>query len=289
MRSLLLVAHHERDEVPDLLQRTARWAKAHHLVPVMRDDDRERYAEHGLAELGDASEVALVVSLGGDGTMLRAVQTVAGLAVPIIGVNLGRLSYLTDVDPLALELALDRWSVGAARGLWRIEERLMLDVSVPCAPDQPDAARRWLALNEAVIERHEPGHTLRVRVAIEGETFTSYAADALIVATPTGSTAYSMSARGPIVTPTHRALLLTAVAPHMLFDRSLVLEPTERLTLELLEPRPAVLTIDGRLVCPLQPGEQVEVAAADTAAQLVRFGTQRFHQLLKAKFGLADR
>ena len=148
---------------------------------------------------------------------------------------------------------------------------------------------RYRALNEGVIEKRESGHTVRLLVSIAGTVFTSYATDGLIVATPTGSTAYSLSARGPIVSPQHRALLLTPVSPHMLFDRSLVLDPDEVVRVEVLGPRPADLAVDGRVVAALSEGDAVTCAPADVVARFVRFGARHFHQILKSKFGLADR
>ena len=124
---------------------------------------------------------------------------------------------------------------------------------------------------------------------IDGTPFTSYAADGLILATPTGSTAYSMSARGPVLSPRLRAVLLTPVSPHMLFDRSLVLDPSERVEVELLGHRPATLSIDGQPVASLTEGDRVSVTPSDHVARFVRFGNRRFHQILKTKFGLSDR
>ena len=126
-------------------------------------------------------------------------------------------------------------------------------------------------------------------VHLDGAPFTTYAADGLIVATPTGSTAYSMSVRGPIVSPKHRALLLTPVSPHMLFDRSLVLDPDEDVAIEVIGDRDAALSIDGRPVGVLVPGATVTCRAADQVARFVRFGERSFHRILKAKFGLSDR
>ena len=127
-------------------------------------------------------------------------------------------------------------------------------------------------------------------VRIDGAPFTTYAADGLIVATPTGSTAYSLSARGPIVSPRHRALLLTPVSPHMLFDRSLVLDPEESIEIEVSGHRSADLNVDGQRATTLAPGRRtVRCRAADEPARFVRFGPRRFHQILKAKFGLSDR
>ena len=128
-----------------------------------------------------------------------------------------------------------------------------------------DGGRRveatWRALNEVVVEKHESGHTVRLLAGIAGEPFTSYAADGLIVATPTGSTAYSLSARGPVVSPRHRALLLTPVSPHMLFDRTLVLDPTETVEIEVAGYRRAGLAVDGQLVATLDDGDVVTCRA----------------------------
>ena len=183
----------------------------------------------------------LVLSLGGDGTMLRTVRVLDGAPVPILGVNLGWLGYLTEIEPPDLTKGLARFVAGPIEGEWWLDERLMLDVRV-----NGGTGGTWRALNEAVVEKRESGHTVRLLRRIDGEPFTSYSADGLIVATPTGSTAYSLSARGPVVSPKHRALLLTPVSPHGLFDRSLVLDPSEAIELEVVGHRQAVLAIDGQ-------------------------------------------
>ncbi len=146
-----------------------------------------------------------------------------------------------------------------------------------------------LAFNEAVLEKTPMGHTVRLAVSVDGEFFTTYAADGLIVATPTGSTAYAFSARGPIVAPTHRALLLTPVSAHMLFDRTLVLEPSAVLRLTVDGHRTATLSVDGRNLGELREGESISCTGATRSARLVTFGPRDFLQILKAKFGLNDR
>ena len=147
----------------------------------------------------------------------------------------------------------------------------------------------WRALNEVVVEKHAAGHTVSLLARIDGEPFTSFAADGLIVATPTGSTAYSLSARGPVVSPRHRALLLTPVSPHMLFDRTLVLDPSEVVEIEVLGHRRAEVAVDGRLVLTVDPGDVVTCRPAAETARFIRFGPYRYHQILKQKFGLTDR
>jgi len=126
-------------------------------------------------------------------------------------------------------------------------------------------------------------------VDINGTFFTSYAADGLIVATPTGSTAYSFSARGPIVSPRHRCLLLTPVSPHMLFDRSLVLDADEELRFTVDQPQGVMLTLDGRSLGGLDLCDTVTCTGGGKPARIVSFARRDFHQILKLKFGLADR
>ena len=227
-------------------------------------------------------EADVLVSLGGDGTMLRSVELLDGHGVPLIGVNFGSLGYLTEVEPDGLANALDRFALGAEEGEWHIDERMMLDVAI-------NGSLVGRALNEAVVEKNQSGHTVRLLARIDGDAFTHYEADGLIVSTPTGSTAYSLSARGPIVSPRHRAVLLTPVSPHMLFDRSLVLDPSETVEIEVTGHRRAEVAIDGQPKAQLGAGDVVTCVPADVTANFVRFGAYRYHQILKAKFGLADR
>ncbi|MDP6975468.1 MAG: NAD(+)/NADH kinase [Acidimicrobiales bacterium] len=234
-----------------------------------------------LGGAGDADGLDLVVSLGGDGSILRAVHLLDGRAVPVLGVNFGQLGYLTACEPDDVEASIGR----VLRGEHAIEERMMLRVDVHRADG--DHAGGDHGLNELVVER--TGHTIRLGVWFDGSFFTSYAADGLIVATPTGSTAYAFSARGPIVDALHRSLQLTPVSAHMLFDRTLVLGPETEIALEVLGDRPATCTVDGREVAPLGEGDRVVCTSSDRAARLVAFGERQFERVLKAKFGLEDR
>lgn len=279
-----IVAHHERPEARLLAHSATKWlSDRHHTAWVPSADARSS----GLAELGadlPLSEADLVVCIGGDGTVLRAIELLDGREAPIIAVNLGSLAYLTEVEPPALTQALERFFDGDCQ----TEERMLLDVSLIRSGEHLPAAS-WRALNEAVIEKEESGHTVRLLVNIDGEPFTSYAADGMIVATPTGSTAYSLSARGPVISPKLHAMLLTPVSPHQLFDRSLVLSPDEAVGIELAGHRSAALTVDGRRVATLGSGDLVRCSPSSARAHFVCFGKRRFHHVLRAKFGLADR
>jgi NAD+ kinase len=282
MTAVAVVAHHEREDAAMLAKFAITWLheRGHEAWVVPGDA-----AALDLGDLVDERALAgadLLVCLGGDGTMLRAVRLLDGAPVPLLGVNVGVLGYLTEIDPPELTRALERFLLGPEAGQWQLDERMMLHVSVA-----GDGA--WRALNEAVVEKHDSGHTVRLLASIAGEPFTSYAADGLIVATPTGSTAYSLSARGPIVSPKHRAMLLTPVSPHMLFDRTLVLEPSETVAIEVAGFRPAALAIDGQRVATLAEGDVVTCRPAAETARFVRLSAHHFHQILKSKFGLSDR
>ena len=231
----------------------------------------------------DLEGADLLVSLGGDGTLLRSVDSALATSVPVLGVNLGLLGYLTEVEPAGLEDALDRF----LQGRYEVEERMTLAVTVTGADGA--VLVEQCALNEATVEKTVPGHTVRIAASIDGTPFVTYAADGLLLSTPTGSTAYNLSARGPLLSPRLRALVLTPVSPHMLFDRPLVLDPDQRIRLEVLGPRPAVLVIDGLTVATLEPGATVDCREGDRPARLVTFGSRDFHAILRAKFHLADR
>jgi NAD+ kinase len=274
MALIAFYTHPLRPEAAALAERAARWLAGQ--------------GHRSMSALGPDGEVTvdgadLLVSLGGDGTLLRSVEVALAGGIPVLGVNIGRLGYLTQVEPSGLEAALAAFLAGEHQ----VEERMTLSVTVTGPDGRPEVER--VALNEATVEKTVPGHTVRIAASIDGHPFVTYAADGLLVSTPTGSTAYNLSARGPVLSPRLRAIVLTPVSPHMLFDRPLVLDPTERLTFEVLEPRPAVLVVDGVTVTVLEPGATVECREGDRPARLVTFGTRDFHAILRAKFHLADR
>ncbi len=283
MALVVLVVHEDRPEAV---------AQAEALAAALTADGHrvDRSDDPGFAADGLNDATDLVVSLGGDGSILRAVDLLAGRHAPILGVNHGELGYLTTVEPTEAHSAVVR----ALAGDHDLEERMMLRVEVQrkAGGGVPEVVA--YALNEAVVERRATdgeagGQTVRVGVTLDGESFTSYAADGLIAATPTGSTAYAFSARGPIVDPLHRAIQLTPVSPHMLFDRTLVLDPSTEVGMEVLGRRAAICTVDGRPVADLAGGDRVVCTAAERVARLVTFGPRDLRGLLVNRFGLADR
>jgi NAD+ kinase len=286
MSAIFVVAHHTRGEIGPLLVDLEAWCKKNeHVLWMLPADAQARGCGH-LASDRAAMDADVVLSLGGDGTVLRAVHLLDGAPVPILGVNVGTLGYLTEIEPSECISALQRWVSGKEDKDFIIDKRMMLTVLVKRADGSSDIS--WRALNEAVLEKQQSGHTVWLDVVINSELFATYSADGLIVSTPTGSTAYSMSARGPVVSPRHRALLVTPVSPHMLFDRALVLDPQESLYIEVVGTRPVDMALDGRKVMSLTQGDVVSFAPDVCTAEFLRFKTPKFHQIVRTKFGLGD-
>jgi len=273
MSSVLFFVHPDRPAAKELAAVARTWWEAHgYEVADARD-----------VELASGGEHAFAVSFGGDGTMLRTLQLARPGRIPVLGINLGHMGYLAEVEPAGMQRAFERLLAGD----YRVEERVALEVAIERA-DAAAGTFRSSAINEAIVERNAPGHTIRVAVDIAGVRFLTYVADGLIVCTPTGSTAYNLSARGPVVSPNMRLLLLTAVAPHLIFDRSLVLGPDEPVTITLLDGRPATLVLDGSHSELLVEGDAVVCSAAEVDAQFVTFGDIDFHAVLRSRFSLAD-
>jgi NAD+ kinase len=273
------VAHTQREGAVSLAKETAEWLREQGHTATFLDAEMERDGEA-------TRPLDLVVSLGGDGTMLRTVDLVSPDEVPVLGVNLGHLGYLAAVEPEDLRRALGRF----LEGDYHIECRMTLDVSVTDVCDGGvGTVLHRSALNDVVLQKTSPGHTMRTEVSVNGVPFLKFVSDSLILATPTGSTAYNLSARGPIVSPLAQVQILTPVAPHMLFDRSLVLDADEAVSIVPVGDQGAFVVIDGWLTTTLRPGQTIHSRRGSNDARLVTFGERDFHRILKSKFGLADR
>jgi NAD+ kinase len=279
-KRLGIVVHQHRPAAVDYAKRARVWAKGNGVTLSMPTSDAKLLGCEDLgsdeSDFGPGLDAGL--SVGGDGTMLRTIDMLAPHGVPVLGINAGTLGYLTEIDPSDLESALDAW----LNGDLEIQERMMLEVC-------KDEVHLGVALNELVVERANSGRTVALKTSISGRAFTTFYADGLIVGTPTGSTAYSLSAGGPIVEPDFEAILVTPVAPHMVFDRSLVLAPSTEVELQVEGYRAAAVTLDGRQIALLQPGEKVLCRRSSTRAKLLVSGERNFHAILKEKFGLTDR
>ncbi len=278
MSSVGLVVSDDAGGAAELALELGTWlaAEGHEVALVTEDAARVGVSHLGRDPLDFAEGLDLAVCLGGDGTMLRTVGLVHDDDVPVLGVNVGTLGYLTEVEVGAVREALGRFFAGD----FEVEDRMMVQASIESRDGTVSG------LNEVTVEKTPSSHTVQLAVHLHDEFFTTYVADGLIVATPTGSTAYSFSARGPIVTPTHRLLVVTPVAPHMLFDRVLVLSPDDHVRMVVEGDRPAVVSVDGRQTAVLGEGGVVTCTASPKPARLVRLGDRTFHGILKSKFGL---
>jgi len=226
-------------------------------------------------ELGKRSD--LVVSLGGDGTMLRAMRLADGQRAPVLGVNLGKLGFLAEVDVPELPGALS----AIDENEFTVEPRLALDAII--------GDEVVTAFNDIATVRFPGLPTAVVAVRAAGHPFVSFAADAVVVATPTGSTAYSFSAGGPIVSPAVEALLVTPAAPHSGYDRGLVLSIQDSLTLEILPTSGRLaVEVDGAVAAHVDVGDRIELRPRPGAAHVVRLGRTTFYERARRKLRLTD-
>ena len=238
-------------------------------------------AARGTAGL-DGVNLDALVSLGGDGTLLRGARFACQRGIPILGVNLGRVGFLAAAGPGAAVEMLRR----VVRGEYTIESRLALSARVGERGDE------CLAVNDVVIHKGGIARIIRVSVAADGQEVGVYSGDGLIVATPTGSTAYSMSAGGPIVVPGVDALVITAICPHTLAVRPLVVSASAALTLRVLDPVPApeelLVSIDGQVAAKLAAGQMVTVVRASQPVLLARADAESFFVRLRQKLQWGD-
>ena len=219
-----------------------------------------------------------MIVLGGDGTLLQAAKSAREADIPILGVNLGTLGYLAEVERASLDEALKQLT----EERYTIEEHMMIAGTI--------GERRISALNDIVIARNGPLQLLYLKVSVNDQELAVYRADGIIVSTPTGSTGYNLSAGGPIVAPTTQTILLTPISPHTLANRSIVLSPTDRVRVEVTEGRDGeklrlVASFDGSERVAMETGEAVEIERAAEVTKILRLKQVSFLELLRKKLG----
>lgn len=268
-----LVLHPERHCAPTV-ETITRWSRARggKVLGLAEEVARIDCEAVPVAATELTAAADLLISLGGDGTMLRTMRLAVGGHAPVLGVNVGRLGFLAEIDTPELPAALDA-----------IDER-RFTAEARSAVQVRSGSDQETALNDVVLLRSPGKRSAAVGVRVQGHPFVKYTADAVIVATPTGSTAYSFSAGGPIVSPNAEGLLVTPVAPHSAFNRSVFLSGGEKLALEVL-PSSGELAVeaDGRLVGHVCPGDVIDVTLLPAAARVVRLGLTTFYQRAQRK------
>jgi NAD+ kinase len=241
------------------------------------------HAALGMPEGEFVRRADVVVVFGGDGTILRAARSAASRGIPILGVNLGGFGFLAEVNGPEVERALHR----LLEGDFRLDERMMLRARVE---HEGRTIQEFLALNDIVVTKSGYARLLKLRTFVNAEHLATHLADGLIVATPTGSTAYSLSAGGPIVHPAVEGLVLTPICAHTLNARAVLVSAGDTIVIQV-EPigAPPILTVDGQEGYPLQPGDEVRVERSPYHTRLVRLGPGGFYSLLRAKLTWGER
>jgi NAD+ kinase len=273
-----VIGHKGYEELPEMLRMLYQEA------PALGVDLRFEAPLHEIAKVGERldsfSDIDALITLGGDGTLLRGARLLAGRPVPILGVNLGRLGFLTTCGSEDAADALKH----LATGQYVAEARMSLTA---LAVGNDGATRnQWLALNDFVLHKGGFARVVRLSVSINGESIGVYAADGVIISTPTGSTAYSLSAGGPVVEPTVESIILTPVSAHMLAVRPLVIAPDAEIVVETYEnTEQLIVTVDGQVGTNLQNGEKLIVRRAPTPVHIVRFPETSFFERLRVKLG----
>ena len=264
------------DAALELRERAAGWCRMHDV-------------EHWASQAGDADRLRhelpttdVLVVLGGDGTFLRAARAVTEIDVPILGINLGKVGFLSKAEAHELEPVLGR----IANGEYALEERMVLEGRILPGGRVTDG-ERLIALNDIVIARGALARVCRLEVEIGASHLATFVADGLIVASPTGSTGYSFSAGGPIVEPESRNLIVTPIAGYLSAIRSIVAGPTQVVRCRIVDAFEALVSVDGRVDLPVAVGDVVEVRAVERPIRLVEpKGTIPFWDLLRRKVEL---
>jgi NAD+ kinase len=277
------VAHSNFSALEETFARVQAFARYGGAELLLEEQLQRQAATGAPLTTADLPRLDLLLTLGGDGTLLRGARMVAPHGVPVLGINLGYLGFLTSVAPSDVDAAFS----ALVDGRLVMDERMVLKASAIAA----DGTRRghFFALNDAVLHKGGFARVIRLAVHADSQEVGTYRADGIILSTPTGSTAYSLSAGGPIVSPSIDCIVATPICPHTLAVRPLVLPATDKITVEVLSPsEELVLTIDGQEGAQLAPGDRLIVEKAEISLQLVRLPGQTFFDTLRRKLRWGD-
>jgi NAD+ kinase len=283
-----IVANKRKPDIGNLVSGLASWLGSRGVTPLVWDDLAEVLKHDGFRPLGDiGAESDLVIALGGDGTLLRAARVVGDRLIPILGVNVGSLGFLTEVTVAEMYDSLEEILGGG----FRYEDRMNVDGAVFRSGTQIET---FTALNDIVINKGALSRVIEIKLAVDCGYVTTYTADGLIISTPTGSTAYSLSAGGPIVNPVMEAIIATPICPHTLAVRPMILAPTQELSVDLwaghsLHGEPEVkLTVDGQVGFDLLSGDRIVCTKSEQKTRLVLSGYRTFYEVLSSKLKWGD-
>jgi NAD+ kinase len=273
-----IVAHDGYADLPEILA-TIRGSAPKLGLDLLFEPELARFAD-GAPRLEQPSSIDALLTLGGDGTLLRGARWLTGREVPVLGINLGRLGFLTACGRDDVETALRR----LVSGDFRADPRMVLEATT--SGNGKREGERWFALNDVVLHKGGKARVMRLRLDVDGETIASFAADGVVLATPTGSTAYSLSAGGPVVAPNVHSIVVSPISAHALAIRPIVLAPDE--TIEVRsdpDDDDVLVTVDGQVSATLASEEVVSVSRAGHAVTLVRFPELSFFARMRRKLG----
>jgi NAD+ kinase len=278
-----VVGNRRYDGLADILRELLR--RAPELELKLSFEDSLYEIAQGGDRLDGLADVDALLTLGGDGTLLRGARLLAGREVPIVGINLGHLGFLTTCGRDELAEALAR----LADGDYVVDPRMTLEAH----STRDEGPGRWLAMNDVVLHKGGFARVVQLRVSVNGELVGAYAADGVIVSTPTGSTAYSLSAGGPVVVPTVESIVLTPISPHTLAIRPVVLPPAAEVSVHAEGgPDELLVTIDGQVGSTFAPGDTLVVRRAEVRVLIMRFSDTTFFSRMRRKLdwgGLRER
>lgn len=280
----LFVVNWEKEHVAETVSLWTRAAIDLGIQPVFLKSDQAQVTFTQPVRVTDvpaAGEIDLVLTFGGDGTMIRALDRYAGLGCPFLGINLGRMGFLLEADADSAEPAL----VAIVHNHYEIEKRMMLQLLIG-----EEQRKSVLAMNEVSISRGMSQRMIAMDVLCDHQIVEHYIADGVILSTPTGSTAYSLAAGGPIIMPDVECILINPICPHTLTSRPIILskDKTVEIILNMREERKgSILSVDGETICSLENGDRITVLRAESSAQLVRFRRNgNFFSLIKDKLSV---
>jgi NAD+ kinase len=280
-----LIAKPDAAEAQRVVRTLIDWLTARRLSVVLEKDTAALAPAAPVAAAHKSElpgQVDALIVLGGDGTLLSVARAVGDLGVPMLGVNLGGLGFLTATTLDEMLPALE----ALVAGDMAVEERMVLGARLVRAGH---VTGEYIALNDVVITKSAMSRIIDLAVSVDGRHATAYRADGLIISTPTGSTAYNLSAGGPILFPTMDAVVLTPIAPHTLSNRPIVLPGAQRIDVTLRVDQEVMLTMDGQVGVPLRERDVVEVQKARARIRLMRFETKDFFSVLRTKLKWGER
>lgn len=279
-----LVLNTDKQKSFELAGRVLAWLSEHGVDYLLEESAATgMQGDHsGISYREMREQVDLVILFGGDGTFLHTARHFTGSKIPLLGINLGRLGFLTEIETGKVEETLER----LVKGEYQVEKRLVLKTEIERDSAQnAGGTAKSLAVNDVVVNRGASAHMIRVKLFINEEIVNSYRADGIIISTPTGSTAYSLSAGGPIINPRVRAILITPICPHTLHVRPMVISEEESLQVVVSGDKDdrMKLTADGNFNYDLYDGDCIRVAAAAEGIHLVKFPERTFYSILHEK------